>query len=88
MSMLPEKVFVGLDYHLKSVQVCVLDSDGNQLVNATRPNDVRSVAEVVPAGVEVEAAIESCCGAANFAELPEKSRIEEWAKTGFTFFQF
>lgn len=68
MSILPEKVYVGLDYHLHSIQVCVLDREGNQLINGTRPNDVESVAAVVPQGVEVEAAIESCCGAANFAE--------------------
>lgn len=68
MNILPEKVFVGLDYHLNSVQVCVLDSAGNQLINGTRPNNVEAVASVVPAGVEVEAAIESCCGAADFAE--------------------
>ena len=68
MSILPEKVFVGLDYHLNVIQVCVLDSDGNQLINGTRPNNVDAVASVVPAGIEVEAAIESCCGAATFAE--------------------
>lgn len=68
MKTVSEKVFVGLDYHLNSVQVCVLDQAGNQLLNATRPNDVQSVAEVVPAGVIVEAAIEYCCGPANFAE--------------------
>ena len=68
MNIVSEKVFVGLDYHLNSIQVCVLDSAGNQLVNATRGNDVDSVVSVIPEGVSVEVAIESCCGAANFAE--------------------
>jgi transposase len=33
-----------------------------------RPNDPQAVADVVPKGVQVVAAIESCCGAAAFAE--------------------
>ena len=60
--------FVGLDYHQRVVQVCVMDSKGNILQNATRPNDWREVAEVVPPGGRVFAAIEACCGAADFAE--------------------
>ena len=68
MSILPSKVFVGLDYHQHTVQVCVLDEHGKQLVNATRPNSWQAVSEVVPKGVVVQAAIESCCGAANFAD--------------------
>ena len=68
MSTLPEKVFVGLDYHLNSVQVCVLDADGKPLVNASRANNVEQVASMIPADVVVQAAIEACCGAAAFAE--------------------
>jgi len=30
-------VFVGLDYHASSVQVCVMDKDGNMLVNRNVP---------------------------------------------------
>lgn len=48
MNIVSKKVFVGLDYHLNSIQVCVLDSSGKQLVNATRGNDVDSVVGVVP----------------------------------------
>lgn len=59
---------VGLDYHQHSVQVCVMDSKGNIIQNATRPNDWQSVVEVVPEGGTVFAAIEACCGAADFAE--------------------
>jgi len=68
MSILPSKVFVGLDYHQHTVQVCVLDESGNQLANATRPNTWQAVSEVVPQGAVVQAAIESCCGAANLAD--------------------
>lgn len=59
---------VGLDYHQFSVQVCVMDREGNVIQNATRPNDWQSVVDVVPDGGVVFAAIEACCGAADFAE--------------------
>lgn len=61
-------VFVGLDYHQDSVQVCVLDAKGNPLINATRPNDWREIADVVPGDAQVFAAVEACCGAADLAE--------------------
>ena len=65
-------IFVGLDYHLASVQVCVMASDGTVLTNQSCPNDWRSVMAVVQrwctADTHVEAAIESCCGAANLAD--------------------
>ena len=48
MSIVPQKVFVGLDYHLNSVQVCVLDPEGNQLANATRPNDWKQLPRWLP----------------------------------------
>jgi transposase len=66
--MLKITYFVGLDYHQDSVQVCVMDKQGNVLVNATRPNDWQEAASVVPQGGKVFAAIEACCGAADFAE--------------------
>jgi transposase len=61
-------VFVGLDYHQSSVQVCVLDAQGNPLINATRSNHWREIADVVPRNTRVFAAIEACCGAADLAE--------------------
>ena len=61
-------VFVGLDYHQDSVQVCVLDRKGKVLVNASRGNDWQSIAEAPPEGASVFAAIEACCGAADLAE--------------------
>jgi transposase len=62
-------VFVGLDYHEKGVQVCVLEADGRQLANRSCVNDWRALAECVrPFGTDVRAAVESCSGAANLAE--------------------
>jgi transposase len=67
MSTLP--VFVGLDYHDSTVQVCVLDTDGKQLGNAGCPNDAHAIAAFVGRFQRpVRAAIESCGGAANLAD--------------------
>jgi len=67
-----QSVFVGLDYHAESVQVCVLAPDGKLLVNRSCPNDWRAVQRAVQekcgAGATVHAAIESCCGAADLAD--------------------
>jgi len=61
--------FVGLDYHQDSVQVCVLDADGRQLLNRSCPNDWRRIAEAAAAiGSVKRAAIEACCGAADLSE--------------------
>jgi transposase len=58
-----------LDYHDVTVQVCVLDTDGTQLVNDHCPNDWQAIARFGERfGRPVRAAIESCCGAANLAE--------------------
>jgi len=65
-------VFVGLDDHAASVQVCVLDREGNVLVNRKCPNNASRIAGCVraaaPAGTTVFAAIEACTGVANLAE--------------------
>jgi len=62
-------VFVGLDYHSRSVQVCVLDASGRVLANRSCGNSVLEIGEVVRAEWEVKrAAIESCCGAADLTE--------------------
>src|SRR5262245_57359191 len=65
-------VFVGLDYHACSVQVCVLAADGTMLLNRKCTNDWRAVMAAVHERcgkeVQVQAAIESCCGAANLAD--------------------
>jgi transposase len=62
-------VFVGLDYHSKSVQVCVMDEAGRVLVNRSCGNSVLEIGGLIRAGWTVRrAAIESCCGAADLAE--------------------
>jgi transposase len=62
-------VFVGLDYHQDSVQVCVLDSSGRRLTNRSVGNDAAEVARVATRhGRPARVAIEACCGAADMAE--------------------
>jgi transposase len=63
------KVFVGLDYHKDSIQVCIMDSTGKVLANRSCPNDSKELALLVAFfGDEVEAAIEACTGSANIAD--------------------
>jgi transposase len=67
MSSIP--VFVGLDYHQDSVQVCVLNADGKVLTNRSVSNDatlVRLLSTVH--GEPQRIAIEACCGSADLAE--------------------
>lgn len=55
--------FVGLDYHQKSVQVCVLDAAGRQRLNRSCPNDWRKIVEAVaPLGPVGRVAVEACGG--------------------------
>ena len=65
-------VFVGLDYHLGSVQVCTLNAEGLVLGNRSCPNDWQAISQSVhrQAGHDdaVHAAVESCAGAANLAD--------------------
>jgi transposase len=62
-------VFVGLDYHQDGVQVCVMDRAGQVLANRSSPNDWQQIAaQAHRHGGVVEAAIESCTGAADLAE--------------------
>jgi transposase len=62
-------VFVGLDYHQDSVQVCVLDAGGKQLANRSVGNSAAEVARAVKRhGQPVRMAMEACCGAANLAD--------------------
>lgn len=71
-------VFVGLDYHQSGVQVCILDGDGQILLNRKVENSVTKIIAVIrrvgrPKGV----AIEACCGASDLAEkLHQKA---EWS---------
>ncbi len=62
-------VFVGLDYHQSSVQVCVMDRQGEVLLNrACRNNWPCIVRAVLRCGCPARVAIESCTGAADLAE--------------------
>jgi transposase len=62
-------VFVGLDYHKDSIQVCVMNPTGQILVNRRCKNQVEAlVALVAPLGNDVHAAIESCSGASALAD--------------------
>jgi transposase len=62
-------VFVGLDYHQDGVQVCVMDSKGQALLNRKVKNSVAAIMAVIRrVGQPVGVAIEACCGAADLAE--------------------
>ena len=75
MTILP--LYVGLDYHDDSIQVCVMNSEGIELVNRSTPNDVEAVGELIwKHGAPESVAIEACCGAADFLE--ELSRVYGW----------
>jgi transposase len=62
-------VFVGLDYHQDSIQVCVLNQQGDVLLNRSAANDCQELARIVrPLGVVQRVGIEACCGAADLGE--------------------
>lgn len=62
-------VFVGLDYHDESIEVNVMAANGEILASRKCSNHWRDVVGVVPEQCRVVgAAIEACCGAADFAE--------------------
>ena len=76
--------FVGLDYHLDSVQVCVMDEAGNMLRNRKVANDVGEIQQLVQrtlpqSGGQIRAAVESCAGAAHLAE--RLMQTEGWTVT-------
>lgn len=72
MSNLP--IFVGLDYHQDSIQVCVLNPQGDVLLNRSLDNDRDQLARAVnPLGRVQRVGIEACCGAADLGqELVER----------------
>lgn len=62
-------VYVGLDYHQSSIQVCVVGADGGVLRNRSVPNTMGDVARVVSGlGTIGAVTIGACCGAADLAE--------------------
>lgn len=63
------RVFVGMDYHDRSVQVCVMDESGRVLMNRQLPNNWPFIDRCVRChGERIEAAIECCTGAADLAD--------------------
>lgn len=82
-----ETVFVGLDYHQQTVQVCLLDRAGKMLMNRACRNDVPAIIQAVQARrpqASVQAALESCCGAADLAErLIQSGWLVNLAHPGF-----
>ena len=62
-------VIVGLDYSDRSVQVCVLNEQGQVVGNRACANDWQAIVKFAQSrGTVVRAAIESCSGAANLAD--------------------
>ena len=62
-------LFVGLDYHQDSIQVCVLNQKGDVLLNRSAANDCQELARIIqPLGVVSRVGIEACCGAADLGE--------------------
>jgi transposase len=62
-------IYVGLDYHKASIQVCVMDTSGKILANRPCTNQAEALVKLVaPFGHDVRAAIEACPGAANLAD--------------------
>lgn len=61
-------IYVGLDYHSKTVQAAILNGRGDVLANRSLANDVDAVAAFCGRHGRVRGvAIEACCGAADFA---------------------
>lgn len=79
-------VFVGVDYHQETIQVCVLNQAGDVLANRPCANDWRALDRLVRAfGDDVRAALECCTGAANLAEelVAQASWSVDLAHPGF-----
>lgn len=74
-------MYVGLDYHLNSVQVCVIDAQGKQHLNKRTDNSWAAIADTVHHCVGFDtpicAAIESTPGAADLAE--ELVKHAQWS---------
>lgn len=67
--------FVGLDYHDRSVQVCVVDRQGRRLLDKPQANDWQAIRQAAERVCQVRGvAIEACTGSADLAEeLVEKA---------------
>lgn len=62
-------VYVGLDYHSDTIRVCVMNPEGDVLVNRNVANEPGAVRDLVRqyGGLVRGVAIEACCGSADFA---------------------
>lgn len=71
-------VYVGLDYHTESIRVCVLNEQGETLVNRSVANDPGAVRDLVRShgGLVQGVSIEACCGSADFATA--LAELTEW----------
>lgn len=78
-----EQVFVGIDYHQHTLQVCVVDTSGRVLANKAVANDWHAVVGAIPADASGRfpqvrrVAIESCNGAADLAD--QLTELAGWA---------
>jgi transposase len=62
-------LYVGLDYHQSSIQVCAMDGTGRVLLNRACENRWQAVGDLVlTAGAPVRVALEACTGAADLAQ--------------------
>jgi transposase len=62
-------IFVGLDYHQDSIQVCVMDGEGKQLCNRSVENNAMTLQGLMARyGTPRRIAIEACSGSADLAE--------------------
>jgi len=67
-------VYVGLDYHSRRIQVCVVEKDGRVRLNRSCPSDPAAVVRLVGMDAPVDrVAIEMCAGAATFADELEEA---------------
>jgi transposase len=56
-------IFVGLDYHQDSIQVCGVNQRGEVLLNRSVQNDSQDLRRVIePLGRVQRVGIEACCG--------------------------
>jgi transposase len=70
-------VYVGLDYHKDSIQVCIMDPCGTIMANRRCPNWAEDLVTLVASfGNDVHAAVEACSGAADLAD--ELATKHQW----------